>query len=232
MIVSHEHKFIFVKTQKTASSSIEVALSGILGPCDIITPANPDLGAKRTQAVAGQNYRLVHPDVPKIPLIRRFLGRPERYYHPTVGYYEHMPAWRTRRYLGEAVWSNYFKFAFERNPWDRQVSWYHYKTRGKSGRHKPTFDQFNRNPKKARAENWGLYTIDGLLAVDFLGRYETLQEDFATVLDALGLSHRVELGKVNVSRGRGGYRAYYTDSSRALVADWYRSEIEHFGYVF
>jgi hypothetical protein len=232
MIVSHEHKFIFVKTQKTASSSIEVALSKVLGPRDIITPANPELGGQRSQAVTGQNYRLVHPEVPKIPLVRRLLRRPERYYHPTVGYYEHMPAWRIRRYLGEAVWNSYFKFAFERNPWDRQVSWYHYKTRDKTGPRKPTFDRFNRDPKKARAANWDLYTVDGAIAVDFLGRYETLQADFAKVLGTLGMSREVELTKVNVSNGRGDYRAYYDDTSRALIAAWYRPEIEHFGYVF
>jgi hypothetical protein len=233
MIISHKHRFIFVKTLKTASTSMEVGLSMVLGPEDIITPASPDLDAQRSRGVGGQNYRLVHPDVPKIPLWRRILRRPERHYHPTVGYYEHMPAWQIRRYLGDATWNSYFKFAFERNPWDRQVSWYHYKTKSKTGRRKPTFDQFNRDPKKARAANWDLYTIDGAVALDFIGRYERLVEDFETVLARLGLRGQVELPKVNVSSGRSGdYRAYYTDQSRTLIESWYRPEIEHFGYLF
>lgn len=36
MIVSHKHKFVFLKTRKTASTSLQVALASILDPNDII----------------------------------------------------------------------------------------------------------------------------------------------------------------------------------------------------
>ncbi|MEL6382956.1 MAG: chondroitin 4-O-sulfotransferase, partial [Cyanobacteria bacterium J06626_18] len=32
MIISHEYKFIFLKTRKTAGTSIEIALSKFCGP--------------------------------------------------------------------------------------------------------------------------------------------------------------------------------------------------------
>ena len=38
MIISHRHRFIFIKTQKTAGTSIEVFLSGLCGPEDVVTP--------------------------------------------------------------------------------------------------------------------------------------------------------------------------------------------------
>ena len=41
MIVSHKNKFIFLKTRKTAGSSIEIALSKHCGPEDIITQIAP-----------------------------------------------------------------------------------------------------------------------------------------------------------------------------------------------
>lgn len=41
MIVSHKHKFIFIKTAKSAGTSIEIALSKFCGSEDIITPILP-----------------------------------------------------------------------------------------------------------------------------------------------------------------------------------------------
>jgi hypothetical protein len=38
MIISHKHKFIFLKTRKTASTSTEFALNEICGPEDVVTP--------------------------------------------------------------------------------------------------------------------------------------------------------------------------------------------------
>jgi hypothetical protein len=54
MIISHEHKFIFLKTKKTAGTSIELAVSQLCGPDDVITPlAMADevlrLGGRRAQ---------------------------------------------------------------------------------------------------------------------------------------------------------------------------------------
>ena len=37
MIISHKHKFIFVKTRKTAGTSVQEALERICGPDDIVT---------------------------------------------------------------------------------------------------------------------------------------------------------------------------------------------------
>jgi hypothetical protein len=43
MIISHKHKFIFVKTFKTAGTSIEIFLSQHCGPLDIVTPIFPEV---------------------------------------------------------------------------------------------------------------------------------------------------------------------------------------------
>ena len=37
MIISHKHRFIFVRTRKVASSSLEIALAKLLEPTDFAT---------------------------------------------------------------------------------------------------------------------------------------------------------------------------------------------------
>jgi hypothetical protein len=57
MIVSHEHKFIFLKTKKTAGTSIELALSALCGPDDVITPLTTIDEALREGKRGARNWR-------------------------------------------------------------------------------------------------------------------------------------------------------------------------------
>ena len=232
MIISHEHKFIFLKTKKTAGTAIEAALSQLCGPLDVITPYREESEQDR-KGLPPQNYRIEHPLKPKRPLWRRLLGRPERYYHQSVGFYEHMPASRVRDYVEEEVWRSYFKFAFDRNPWDRQVSWYLYKTKSKAIR--PSFEHFMSKRARAYVANYAIYTIDDALAVDFVGRYESLEEDLNKALEMAGVGQRLQVPRTNVTPNKDSerdYRSYYSTGTKTLVADWYRPEIMLLGYGF
>ena len=232
MIISHQHKLIFLKTAKTAGTAIEAALSELCGPRDVITPYREESEQDR-KGLGPQNYRIDHPLKPKRPLLRKLHGRPERYWHPSVGFYEHMPASRVRDYVGEEVWRSYFKFAFDRNPWDRQVSWYLYKT--KTRRFRPSFERFMGSRRRAYVKNYAIYTIDGAPAVDFVGRYESLEADLNKALAMAGVGRRLKVPRTNVTASRDealGYRSYYSDMTRELVADWYRPEIALLGYGF
>lgn len=229
MILSHRHRFIYVKTYKTASSSVEAALSKLLGPDDVITPARADIEESRGD-VKAQNYRLDHPLVPKRPLLKRLLRRPERANHPSVGYYHHMPAWRIRAYVGEEIWNSYFKFTFERNPWDRQVSWYWFK-RVRRGRGF-TFEEFLRDRRRAWVPNFDLYSADDRVVVDFVGRYEEIGKGFEVIADRLKLPGGLDLPHINKSEREADYRNWYKPETCALMAEWYRREIEKFGYGF
>ncbi len=229
MILSHAHRFIYIKTYKTASTSVEAALSGICGADDVITEASEQLRGVRQQPA--RNYRIEHPEKPRRALWKRLTGRPERHYHPSVGYYEHMPASRIRAYCGEEVWNSYTKFSFERNPWDRQLSWYRYKTKSKAT--PPSFEAFNRDRKRAYVENWELYTIEDRICLDFIGRYESLEADFSKVLAMIGLTSKVQLPMTNVAKVKTeDYRSSYDDASRAMIGEWYAREIAQFGYAF
>jgi len=230
MIVSHEHKFIFLKTKKTAGTSIELALSQLCGPDDIITPlAAPD-EALRNGGRGAQNWQL-HGwwGSPRPWWKRRLLKTNAEDY----GFYNHIPAERAKELLGDdRIWRSYFKFAFDRNPWDRQVSWYHHHFRKKSAL--PSFADFIRSDKRARIDNYGIYAIGGDVAVDFVGRYETLEADLTHALAEVGLAFDGELprAKGTFRRDTRPYREYYDETTRAIVGDWYEREIKLLGYVF
>src|SRR5262245_11425347 len=67
MIVSHKHKFIFIKTKKTAGTAIEAALSELCGPEDVITPYREESEQDR-KGLSPQNFRIEHPLKPRRPL--------------------------------------------------------------------------------------------------------------------------------------------------------------------
>lgn len=183
MIISHRHKFIFLRTTKTASTSMEISLSRFCGPEDVITPVNPvDELLRLELGIKPQNYtrpRKLWEWRPK-DLVRYVLHRqwPEKKL-----YWNHMPARLVRKRVTPAVWDSYFKFCFVRNPWDRAISRYYW--------------NMSRDPKQNDLDkslrqndpnsNFEIYTIDGQLAVDFVGRFENMQDDLRKVFERLNL---------------------------------------------
>lgn len=71
MIVSHRHRFIFIKTVKTAGTSIEVFLSQRCGPGDVLTPIDPPHELHQPRNCAGfynhmqaiELRRVIAPDI-------------------------------------------------------------------------------------------------------------------------------------------------------------------------
>jgi hypothetical protein len=229
MIVSHEHRFIFLKTKKTAGTSVELALTELCGPDDIITPLTEIDEARRIGARGAQNWRLHGWWGSPRPLLKR---RWFKFSAADYGFYNHMKAAEARALVDDKVWRSYFKFAFDRNPWDRQVSFYHHRYRNEKA--PPSFACFMHDDARARIDNYDIYSIDGGVAVDFVGRYESLEEDLKTVLDRVGLCLKTELprAKATFRRTNLPYRNYYDDDTRAIVARWYAREIALLDYEF
>jgi len=130
------------------------------------------------------------------------------------------------------VWRSYFKFAFDRNPWDRQVSFYHHRYRNEKA--PPSFARFMHEDARARIDNYDIYSIGGDVAVDFVGRYESLADDLKLALGHVGLSLDAELPRAKTTFRRNSlpYRDYYDDETRGIVARWYAREIELLDYEY
>jgi hypothetical protein len=215
MIISHAHRFIFLKTMKTAGTSTEAMLSRFCGPDDVITPISEPDEIYR-QGRGPQNWmRCGH------------LTADDGEAH----YYNHINAALVRRYAGEAIWNRYFKFTIERNPWDREISKYFWKY--KDEEKKPHFDQYILNPANLRT-NFEIYSIDERTAVDFICQYATLETDLRTALEHIGIKDTFELprAKSNTRTDRRNWREFYTPLTRDVIAKAYAREIEIFGYTF
>lgn len=87
------------------------------------------------------------------------------------------------------VWNGYFKFCFERNPFDKAISRYHWSTREP----RPGISDYLESAPTGLLSNWSICTIDGRMAVDFVGRYERLDHDPSVVARKIGLCRDVQV---------------------------------------
>lgn len=231
MIVSHRHKFIFLKTRKTGSTSVELALSQFCGPDDILTLLPPE--DERTRRELGfttaQHYAKARREYIPKDWLRILVGR------TPVKYGEHMEALHVRRLLGERTWQSYFKFAVERNPWDKAISQYYWRERRL--RDGLTLREFLARDEPAFCiTNFDSYTIDGDLAVDHLIRYEDIDAGLARAGQEIGLPEPLSMpsfrAKGNVRVDRRPYRELLDEEERALIAVACRREIALLGYAY
>lgn len=213
MIVSHKHKFIFFKTRKTAGTSIQVALSKFCDPeQDIITGVNSKDGVVDTAHSAGWNtgkFCSSHP-------------------HPTLK--------QVRAFLGEEIWNSYYKFAFVRNPYDIAVSRYHWNLKGKLGVTDTSIEGFRKwvsDGSMFREDSAKLYIVDKEeIVLDFIGRYENLEQDLSHVFNKLNLQ-RTELPKFKSGfRDNTSYIKFYDEETKRKVHDFYLEDFKLLDYSF
>ena len=214
MILSTERKFIFIHVPKAAGTSIHGAL------------AHQDVFHKVRRGSAADRERCALDN--KLPA-------------EAAAFSQHTSAKGAIKALGRAAFETYYSFCFVRNPWDVAVSWFHYRLQvPKIEGHAEaasagTFDAYVRHvlagPDGAR---WvGLqhpYVVDddGQVAVRFVGRYEVLAQDLATVINALNLEP-LPLDRFNESY-HAPWASLYSRETFAAVARHAARDAQLFGY--
>ena len=203
MRISHKHKFIFIATPKTGSTSIRSMLDEF---SDIKSEGEGIYQHHTTYAQALKRF-----DYAK----------------------------------------DYTCFAFVRNPWDRWLSlWYYIQRQAKIGKGKysvkckgllkkhSNFKEYvmnitaekNKDPMSAHnCFKW--ISSDGEhVDIDYVGKMETMQEDFDTICDKIGIPRQTLLHKNATTHKH--YTKYYDDEMIDTIAQKCEKDIEHFGYKF
>jgi len=229
MILSHKYKFIFIKTAKTAGTSIEVFLTRLCGPKDIVTPIAPPVEGHQPR-----NYKGFINPIPEIlerpgklvSVLRHTITSREKFYN-------HMPASEVRSRVPADVWNSYFKFCVERNPWDKVLSHYHMHAAREGGA--LSLDEY-----LARGRfpvNYFRYTDRSgtKVIVDRVVRYENLLVELGEVFSQLKIPFDGSLGVAAKSEYRTDRRPYqevFNEEQQKIVQQAFAKEIELHGYRF
>ena len=216
MIISESKKFIFIKSRKTAGSSIQIELSKVAcDKHDIVTGSVWDFGTEKSDESYGA-------------------GRNAHWFQPT---HPHPPIKAIKKWVTDAYWDDYFKFTVVRNPFDLTVSRYHWDRKFKEGKKVTSVEDFRDWVKTGNLRNydrlWQYAGIGDRLEVDFVIRYENLKADFDKVCGLIGIE-RTELGnhKSGYRNSEDNYREFYDEESKLIVQDFFSEDLQKFGYTF
>ena len=216
MLLSIRYRFLFVHIPKTGGTSIRAALRYYKWSDPYRIPL---FLCSRLSAFTGHRLACKLPRHAKIIAAHEMLPRD--------------------------FFDSLFKFAFVRNPWDLQVSSYHHILRERPHlladiKDFETFIKVKLDPDRPPVYHFDVtttpqsdYLIDlkGRILVDYIGRYESLEEDFKGVCKRIGIKPP-RLPHKRKAVDRWDYRRYYSDHTAELIANHFKRDIELFGYSF
>ena len=197
--------------------------------------------------------KYIHIPIPKTASQSIVHGLGSKVIHEPALYHNTLEHFISEDYLQN---TEYYSFSFVRNPWDRLASlWRDFTTkRGHqySGHHRcdtpllSEFDNFEDMCLHLSDSLWSqnlffrpqayFLSYAGEIGAHFVGRFENLQEGYNTVCAEINIAP-IKLPLINQTVGpqpeaSSHYQGSYSDKSANAVAEFYKLDIETFGYEF
>lgn len=243
-IVSHKHKYIFLKTRKTAGTSVEALLAKYAGPDDILAISHDVTGSTtlNTQNTSVPRYSV------GISGARRFMIRSlsKKSINFKLNWYQHMTAKEIKESVGSEIWHNYTKITIERNPYHRLISFWRWRsawfdldvpfeTFALSALSGSPWSRIK--SKSSGFSNRPFYKLpfSESICCDHVVSYEKLESDLMKISDTLGVPKEEVLENMPTFKGSGSrydLEKYYTEKAKAVAQRRFSFEEERFGYKF
>lgn len=217
MIISHRKKFIFIHIYKTGGTSVT----------SLFLPY-----ARFIERISTQ-YWFTRKSISVINKVFKLANYGNKWIN---GVNKHATALELKNYLGEDLYNNYFKFVFVRNPYDMQVSLYHYIKQDKDHHDNTIANQLSFKAfvlreieNKAPLQSSFIVDKNGNKIVDYIGKTETLNESLSNIADKVHIPY-MPAPYLNKSIRKKEYMEYYDDDLKELVYYYYKKDFDMFGY--
>lgn len=216
MIISYKNKFIFVHIYKTAGTSIFSIFSRYGKFSTLISEVWP------TRFV----FKLIN-----------IIFNLDDYGNSWInGVHKHASCSEIYKYVGQKIFSKFYKFAFVRNPYDLQYSLWCYEKKSRTHKnHKMSnsisFEEFiySQIEKEAPCQV-DFLKIDGKILIDYIGYFEHLDHSIKAICSRLNVPFNT-IPKLNASNRKQGLLSHiYTKELADDVYKYFKEDFDVFGY--
>jgi hypothetical protein len=225
--INHEKKAIFINVPKTARSYISSTLCKYYGFKEYLQPC--------------KDHEIKYEKYTKLDRACLFFNKIDGIYK----YYKNSKSLNQLMNMDEEKWNTYFKFCFVRNPYERVISGFFYIQQLNPPEFLKTFEktlipfnQYIKNPEKNNyvahhiyiPQSFHIIDENNNIAMDFIGRYENLENDFITILKKLNFDIIHEQKIINKSIHKDYTKYIDSDEILNIVNNYYEQDFKLLNY--